>query len=89
MKFVATKVPTSISEGMSFVVNLDCLEAQEDVVADDMRVWRNNGVNLTRVCVAFQNSCPMEIKKLSFKDVHSANATDQSLRKITAFVFGE
>jgi len=99
-KFIATKVPTSISESMSFVVNLDCLKAHEDVVADDMGVWRNNGVDLTRVCVSFQDSCPMEIRKLSSKDVHSANtycvkrvyrihATDQSLRKITAFVFGE
>ena len=98
-KFVATKVPTSISESMPFVVNLDCLKAHEDVVADDMGVWRNNGVDLTRVCVSFQDSCPMEIRKLSSKDVHSANtycvkrvyrihATDQSLRKITAFVFG-
>ena len=79
-KFVAKKVPMSISESVG--------------------VWRNNGVDLTRVCVMFRNSCPIEIRKLSFKDVHSANiycvkrvyrihATDQSLRKITAFVYGE
>ena len=85
---------------MSFVVNLDCLEAQEDVVADDMGVWRNNGVDLTRVRVTFQDSCPMEIRKVFSKDVHSANTycvkrvyrihlTDQSFRKITAFVYGE
>ena len=97
-KFVATKVPTSISESMSFVVNLDCLEAQEDIVADDMGVWRNNGVDLTRVRVTFQNSCPVGVKKLSSKDGHSAycvkriyriHATDASLRKITAFMYGE
>lgn len=99
-KFVATKVPTSISESVSFVVHLDSLEAQEDIVADDMGVWRNNGVDLTQVRVTFQNCCPMEVRKVSSKDVHSANMycvkgvyrihlTDQSLRKITAFVYGE
>ena len=38
-KFVAIKVPTSISESVSFVVNLDCLDAHEDVLPDDMGVW--------------------------------------------------
>ena len=99
-KFVAIKVPTSISESVSFVVNLDCLDAHEDVLADDMGVWRNNGVDLTRLHVSFQNSSPNEVRKVSPKDVHSTNtycvkrvywirATDSSLRKITAFVYGK
>lgn len=62
-KFVSTKVPTCISESVSFVVNLDCLVAREDVLSDDMGVWRNNGVDLTRVCITFQDSYPKEVKK--------------------------
>ena len=56
------------------MVNLDCLKAQEDVVVDDIGVWKNNGVNLTQVCVTFQSSCPMEIRnyppKVSVQLIH-------------------
>ena len=91
-KFVATKVPTSISESMSFVVNLDCLDVQEDILVDDMGVWKNNGIDTTNIHVTFQDSFPKEVKKLSSKDVHSPNTysvkrvyrihgTDQSQKK--------
>lgn len=37
-KFVATEVPTMVCHNMSFIVNLDYLDAQDDILADDMGV---------------------------------------------------
>lgn len=39
-KFVATKVPTMISNSVSFIVNLDRLEVPDDILSDDMGVGR-------------------------------------------------
>jgi len=92
--FVTNKVPTSISESVVFVVNPDCLDVQEDILADDMGVWKNNGIDTTSVNVTFQDLLPKEVKKLSSKDVHSTkqvyriHGTDQS-QKITPYLYGE
>ena len=34
---------------VTFVVNVDRLENQDDVLADDMGVWKNNGVDTNYV----------------------------------------
>ena len=52
-QFTCSKVPTSINESVSFIINLNHLEDQKDVVADDMGVWKNNGVDTTHVAVTF------------------------------------
>ena len=44
-KFICSKVPTSISEGASFLVDLNSIENKRDLSADDMGVWKNNGVD--------------------------------------------
>ena len=49
--FVCSKVPTSIHQSVSFIVNLGQLDSPKDVLADDMGVWRHNGVdNSACVC---------------------------------------
>ena len=50
-RFITTKVPTMISNSVSFIVNLNCLKAPEDVLSDDMGVWKNNGTDKTYVDV--------------------------------------
>jgi hypothetical protein len=52
-KIVCSKVPSSINEGISFIVDLESLDDPDDVLADDMGVWKNNGVESTRVRVLF------------------------------------
>ena len=99
--FVATKVPTMVCRSMSSIVNLDCLDAQHDILADDMGVWRNNGVGRSSVDITFENDLSVKlVKRCSSKDVHSTktytlkriyrvHTTDQTLRKITAFLYGK
>jgi len=59
-KFVANKVPATISSSMSFVVNLDNLDAKEDTLCDDMGVWQNNRTDKIELDVTFQNSAIRE-----------------------------
>lgn len=98
-KFVATKVPTMISNSVSFIVNLDRLEVPDDILSDDMGVWKNNGTDKTYVNVTFEDSAVRKVMKSSPKDVQSTNTymvkrvyrihgTDKSLRKTTAFIYG-
>ena len=39
--FISSSVPTSICENVSFIVDMDHLENQDDVLADDIGVWKN------------------------------------------------
>ena len=54
-KFLCSKVPTSISEGVSFVVDLNSLENTDDLSSDDMGVWRNNRVDMAYAEVTMGN----------------------------------
>ena len=64
-------MPTSISEGVSFVVDLNFLENKDDVSADDIGVWKNNGVNTSYVCVTIGKSSVDLVQKCSTKDKKS------------------
>ena len=48
-KFISAKVPTSISEIVSFLVDLDRLENRDDILADVVGVWKNNYVDTINV----------------------------------------
>ena len=72
-KIVATKVPTMVCNSVSFVVNLDHLEALEDILSDDMGVWKNNGTDKTYVNVSFENSIVKIVMKSSSADAQSVN----------------
>ena len=48
-RFISTCVPTSVCESVTFVVDVDHLENQDDVLANDMGVWKNNGVDMNYV----------------------------------------
>ena len=98
-KFVCSKVPTSISEGVAFVIDLNSLEDRDDLSADDMGVWKNNRVDTNYVEVTIGKSAVHFVKKCSDKDrksgsylvkrVYRVHGTDKSLKKITAFIYGE
>jgi len=98
-KFLCSKVPTSISEGVSFVVDLNSLENADDLSSDDMGVWRNNRVDTAYAEVTMGKSSVHLVKKCSAKDtksntykvkrVYRVHATDNTLKKITAFIYGK
>ena len=98
-KFVCSNVPTSVSKGVSFVIDLDSLDSKDDVCVDDMGVWKNNGVDTNYVRVTMGKSSVNIVQKCTSKDrksgaysvkrVHRTHGTDRSLKKITAFVYGE
>ena len=95
-KFIATKVPNMVCSSVSFVVNLDSLDTREDITADDMGVWRNNGTDKSNVEVIFHNNSIKEVKKCSsivnsytVKRVYRTHSTDRTLRKTTAFIYSE
>jgi len=98
-RFVATKMPTMICNGASFVVNIDHLDVPEDVLCDGMGVWKNNGTDKTYMNVKFESSAVSKVMKYSLKDAKLANTymvkrvyrthgMNQSLRKITALIYG-
>ena len=69
--FVDTKVPTMISNSLSFLVNLDHLDAPEDILSDDMGVWKHNGTDKTYRNVTFKDSGVSKVTLCSSKDVKS------------------
>ncbi len=94
-RYVCTKVPTSISESVSFIVDLDQLESQKDVLSDDMGAWKNNGVDTTYVRVAVSKEKVKKVVKCSHtgsysvKRIYRTHGTDTSLKKLTTFMYGE
>lgn len=98
-KLTCTKVPASICGNVSLVVNLDGLDNPDDVLSDDMGVWRNNGVITDRVLVKFAANEVQQVEKCSpagapsassysVKRVYRTHGTDSSLKKLTAYVYG-
>lgn len=97
--FVCSKVPTSIHQSVSFIVNLGQLDSPKNVLADDMGVWRHNGVDTVHVSVTF-NEGQVQMVRISnssiapgrqiysVRRVYHTHATDSTLKKITACIYG-
>ena len=89
------KVPTYINENVCFIVDLDQFENRDDVLSDDMGIWKNNGVDTTYVRVSFSENSVVNVEKCSppgshsVKRVYRTHGTDKSLKKLTAFITGE
>ena len=95
LRYITTKVPTSISESVSFLIDLDKLDNKDDVLSDDMGVWKNNGVDTTFVHVTFSGSKVKTVVKCgppgsySVKRVYRIHDTDRSLKKLTTYIYNE
>ena len=98
-KFISAKVPTSISESVSFLVDLDRLENRDDILADDMGVWKNNGVDTSYAHATLSAGKVMHVEKCGppsssaqcykIKRVYRTHATDRTLKKLTAYIYGK
>ena len=98
-RFISTCVPTSIGENVSFIVDVDRLENQDDLLADDMGVWKNNGVDTSYVHSALSERKVTSVEKCGpqsssvntykVKRVYRMHATDGTLKKLTAYTYGK
>ena len=59
------KVPTSVSSNVVFVVDVDVnkLDDANDLLCDDMGVWRNNGVDSVHYLVSLSNGQVSTLEK--------------------------
>ena len=91
------KVPTSICESVSFIISFNSLDNKDDILSDDLGVWKNNGIDTTCVKVKRSHSskevtyvekCNSSAAVHSVKRVYRIHGTDNSLKKITAYIYG-
>ena len=95
-KVVCSNVPRSIHRNVAFVVDTSKLENSSDILADNMGVWINNGVDTTYFTVSVCNKKIKAVKQASpsipsasfhtVKRVYCIYGTNRSLRKLTAYV---
>ena len=80
-------------------MDVDRLENQEDVLADDMGVWKNNGVDTSYVHATLSEKKVTSVEKCGphsssanaykVKRVYRTHATDGTLKKLTAYIYGK
>ena len=99
LDLVCTKVPSSISSNVAFVVDTSKLEDMEDITADDMGVWKNNRVDTGYVRVSVVEE-EIQVEKCgppasrsgptyTLKRVYRIHGTNPALRKLTACLYGK
>ena len=99
-RLLCSKVPTSISSNVAFVVDTSKLEDAEDVMADDMGVWKNNRVDTGYVRVSTADGVITQVEKCgpptsqsaqtyTVKRIYHNHGTNPSLRKLTARLYGK
>ena len=92
--FVCSRVPTCISSSVVFVVDASSLEDKNDLLCDDMGVWKNNGVDTSHYLVKTLNGEVISTEKSSsdeaftVKRVYRVHGTYNSLKKLTVTVYG-
>ena len=85
-------------ENISSIVDVDHLEDQ-DVLADDMGVWKNNGVDTSYVHATLSKRKVTHVEKCGppssssdtykVKRVYRTHATDGNLKKLTTYIHGK
>ena len=92
--FVCSRVPTCISSSVVFVVDASSLEDKNDLLCDDMGVWKNNGVDTSHYLVKTLNGEVISTENSSsdeaftVKRVYRVHGTYNSLKKLTVTVYG-
>ena len=94
---VCSRVPTSISRNVSFIVDTSKLQHTDDILSDDMGVWKNNRVDKEKVIAKVSRTSVTHVDKCSgqqapthsVKRVYRIHGTNQKLKKMTACLYGE
>ena len=92
---VCSTVPVSIEKNVSFIVDTNKLEDSRDILSDDMGAWKHNGVDTAYFNVSM-TSDSMSVERIekqstsayTVKRVYRMHLTNQSLKKLTAFILG-
>lgn len=90
-------MPISIQKNVAFVVDTSRLEHPSDVLADDMGVWKHNGVDTGCFEVSLSSSEIQVEKKAAsasgpfytVKRVYRVHGTNPCLKKLTAYIMGK
>ena len=93
---LCSKVPTSVSSNVVFVVDVNKLDDPNDLLCDDMGVWRNNGVDNVRYLISLSNGQISTIEKsfssdeaaYTLKRVYRVHGTNAGLKKLTVYIYG-
>lgn len=95
-KVICNTVPISIQKNVAFVVDTSRLEDPSDILADDMGVWKHNGVDTGCFEVSISSSEIQVEKKgasasgplYTVKRVYRVHGTNRCLKKLTAYIMG-
>lgn len=95
-KYICEQVPILISHNACFLVDGSKLGDPDDVQSDDMGTWKNNGVDTTHIQVKVNAARVVSVTKCQpntrgahvLKRIYRVHGTDESLRKITATIYG-
>lgn len=90
------KVPTSVSSSVVFVVDVNKLGDPNDLLCDDMGVWRNNGVDSAGYLVSLSNGQVSTVEKsfssdeatYMLKRVYRVHGSNPGLKKLTVYIYG-
>ena len=94
---ICTAQPTSICENVSFIVDVTQLDHPDDLLSDDMGVWRNNRVDTTYFTARIDEAGVHSVEKFSEPSsrryklvrVYRNHGTNPSLKKTTACIRGK
>ena len=90
------KVPSSVSSNVVFVVGVNKLDDANDLLCDDMGVWRNNGVDNVHYLISLSNGEVSTLEKsfssdkaaYTLKHVYCVHGTNPGLKKLTVYIYG-
>ena len=93
--FICKKVPTAINHNVCFIVDSSELDDSDDLLSDDMGVWRNNRVDSIMIAMNSQRvikripRSSTETPSHTLKRVYRVHGMDKSFKKIIYTIHGE
>lgn len=85
-----------MSSSVVFIVDVNKLDDPNDLLCDDMGVWRNNGVDSVRYLITLPNGQVSTMEKsfssdetaYMLKHVYRVHGTNPGLKKLTVYIYG-
>ena len=78
---LCSKVPTSVSSNVVFVVDVNKLDDPNDLLCDDMGVWRNQ-------ISTIKKNFSSDEAAYTLKRVYRVHGTNAGLKKLTVYIYG-
>ena len=89
-----TRIPTSVSDDVCFLLDTTKLKCQQDWKCDDMGAWKNNGVQRQILSTPISEEEPLEenptpCAEHSLKRIYLKNKSSPDLKKFVSFLEGK